>query len=193
MKTSKIIEFSSLIVLGSFAPPYAMAQYTVVPATTATTAQPTSTSTTTTTSSATASMGQPSPLLGPPTLPALNGYLTIGNFISGNSFPSSQSGPIYMLYISSPLDPLTAVTSCQSLLSSNGWTVNSSQTSSGSVTGTLGSQTCAITIKKAFGRDKSRIYFNYQTNTTPVTTTTTTTSPTAPAVTPTATPVIPTQ
>jgi hypothetical protein len=118
--------------------------------------------------------GPPSHLISAPQIPGMSGYQSTGTFISGSSFPRSNTGPIFMVFLVTTADPAVTSSTLQNVMNSNGWTVTTTS-GSGLISGTMGNQTCNVTIATAYGTTQSRIYINYQTNNTPTATTGTTT------------------
>lgn len=139
--------------------PGTMSQYNMAPSN----SMGMTTSSTTTTNSV-ANMGQPVNLSAAPALPGLPNYVGAGKFISGHGFPNAQPGPVYLMYLSSAMDPTTVANGFQSVFSSNGWQLDPSGSGTGSLSATYQDKICKVTVSPAFGISKARVYIDYRTN-----------------------------
>src|ERR1700722_8073121 len=96
MRKLKMVLVGSLFSSAMAFAPSVMAQYSMMPMQgaqqTTTTGQPTQTTT------PPVIMGPRVRLSSPPQLQGLSGYQNIGSFISGSSFPSCSTGPVYLVF-----------------------------------------------------------------------------------------------
>jgi hypothetical protein len=142
--------------------PSVMAQYNMMPVQ----QQPTTAGQPTQTTTPPVTMGPRVRLSSPPNLPGLSGYQNIGSFISGSSFPSCSTGPVYLVFLVADEQASVAQTAFQNLMNSGGWTP-STPTGSNALSGTMGNTTCQVQLDDAFGNNKVRIYIDYRINNNP--------------------------